>query len=285
MSVRVTPLSEVAGAEVHEPRATHAFDADEQRELRALLARHHYLLWRGLDLDAPQHVRTLGYFGPLLDESHDGTCTSFVSDGQDTIVRPQGRLAFHSDRSFTPSPLRVLSLYGVEVGPAALPTIFVDTTRALATLPPALRAQIEDAEVEMISYAAWDIGDVAARHVTLPDDETRAAPVARHPAIGRHPTTGAPYLFVSELHTRRVVGAHVVDSTTVLDALEDHLYAPDNQCLHQWATGDLVVWDNLALQHGRPAPDASRGATASERVRRLRRVVSGNTIDAFPASA
>ncbi len=281
MPVRVTPLSEVAGAEVHEPRATQPFDAADHAELRALLAQHHYLVWRGLHLDASEHVRTVGYFGPLLDESHDGSCTSFVSDGQDTIVRPQGRLAFHSDRSFTPSPLRVLSLYAVDVGRDALPTIFVNTMRALGALPPEVREQLDGAEVEMTSYAAWDIGDVAARRVPL-TDAMRDAPTARHPAIGTHPTTGEPYLFVSELHSRQLVGPHVVDSVMLLDAIEAILYAPDNRQLHHWAPGDLVVWDNLALQHGRPAPRASSAQAGDRsRARRLRRVVSGNTVDPF----
>ena len=30
------------------------------------------------------------------------------------------------------------------------------------------------------------------------------------------------------------------------------LYAPANVFEHQWAPGDLALWDNFALQHGRP---------------------------------
>ena len=35
------------------------------------------------------------------------------------------------------------------------------------------------------------------------------------------------------------------------DDLFDVLYAADNTFEHDWRTGDLVVWDNLATQHAR----------------------------------
>jgi alpha-ketoglutarate-dependent taurine dioxygenase len=39
----------------------------------------------------------------------------------------------------------------------------------------------------------------------------------------------------------------------LLEALFEHLYAPEDKVLaHHWRTGDLVLWDNLALQHARP---------------------------------
>jgi hypothetical protein len=37
-----------------------------------------------------------------------------------------------------------------------------------------------------------------------------------------------------------------------LQALFALLYRPDNVYEHHWREGDLVFWDNLALQHGRP---------------------------------
>jgi alpha-ketoglutarate-dependent taurine dioxygenase len=30
------------------------------------------------------------------------------------------------------------------------------------------------------------------------------------------------------------------------------MYQAEARLEHQWRTGDLVVWDNLAVQHGRP---------------------------------
>jgi taurine dioxygenase len=46
------------------------------------------------------------------------------------------------------------------------------------------------------------------------------------------------------------------------------LYAPGNRYEHHWEPGDLVVWDNVGLQHARGA--VGRGAP-----RTLRRIVIG----------
>jgi taurine dioxygenase len=41
-------------------------------------------------------------------------------------------------------------------------------------------------------------------------------------------------------------------SEDLMRQFASYLFAPDNIYQHVWANGDLVVWDNLALQHARP---------------------------------
>jgi len=72
----------------------------------------------------------------------------------------------------------------------------------------------------------------------------------------RHPTTGQELLTVNEMHTDYVVSMDARESEETLRALWSVLYAPENTYLHKWQVGDLVIWDNVALQHGRPAPPA-----------------------------
>jgi taurine dioxygenase len=55
-------------------------------------------------------------------------------------------------------------------------------------------------------------------------------------------------------------------SDRLFDEVFAHLYRPEAVYEHHWTAGDLIVWDNLALQHGRRAnPNSVR--------RSLRRVV------------
>ena len=51
----------------------------------------------------------------------------------------------------------------------------------------------------------------------------------------------------------------------LLGELFDHLYAPANVYRHRWRNGDLVIWDNIALQHARP----DQSATPRRRLRRV----------------
>jgi taurine dioxygenase len=42
------------------------------------------------------------------------------------------------------------------------------------------------------------------------------------------------------------------ESDELLGVLFDHLYDKSKEMAHHWREGDLVVWDNIALQHARP---------------------------------
>jgi taurine dioxygenase len=55
----------------------------------------------------------------------------------------------------------------------------------------------------------------------------------------------------NELHTERILGVSAADSDALLADLFDVLYDDTNTYSHSWAVGDLVLWDNVALHHGR----------------------------------
>ena len=52
--------------------------------------------------------------------------------------------------------------------------------------------------------------------------------------------------------TSRVLGLSSEESDAFLDELYGHLYAPDNVYTHHWQRNDVIIWDNIALHHGRP---------------------------------
>ena len=49
-----------------------------------------------------------------------------------------------------------------------------------------------------------------------------------------------------------------LNPAALLEALFAHLYAAPRRLEHRWRNGDLIVWDNVALQHGRPAINGVR---------------------------
>ena len=51
--------------------------------------------------------------------------------------------------------------------------------------------------------------------------------------------------------TTELEGLPSDESEQILNDLFDVLYAPENSFEHDWRAGDLVVWDNLAVQHAR----------------------------------
>jgi len=53
----------------------------------------------------------------------------------------------------------------------------------------------------------------------------------------------------------RIMELPIGESDALLAELFDYLYAPQNIYTHDWQPGDLVVWDNITVQHCRPKPN------------------------------
>jgi alpha-ketoglutarate-dependent taurine dioxygenase len=57
------------------------------------------------------------------------------------------------------------------------------------------------------------------------------------------------------------------ESYALLDKLyTQHLYTKENLYEHHWQLGDLVIWDNLTLQHSRREAPLSKGERTMRRV-------------------
>jgi taurine dioxygenase len=156
------------------------------------------------------------------------------------------RLVFHSDNVFTPHPLNVVSLYGQRVVDCTSPTRFADTVRACSLLADPLRSELANARALNLSGFAG--GSYRYRDAEVEPHHPRAV----HPVITHDTWSGDAALMVSEQQTDRILDWPAEQSEDTLQALFALLYQPDNVYEHEWREGDLLVWDNLALQHGRP---------------------------------
>jgi taurine dioxygenase len=223
-------------------------DAADQDELRALFAERHLLLFEEQSLSFEDQERVVGHLGPVLPGGPE-----WVSNVRENGLVPEGVLLFHSDFIFTAEPSLGLSLYAVEVPPDGSPTIFADAVRAAAALAPALRRRVAGHEALNIFDLDEKRGDVRLREEAL-GPETPFTPRYAHPVLMHHPRTGQELLSVNEMQTDRIIGMEASESEEALRELWSVLYAPGNTYTHRWRVGDLLIWDNIAVQHGRPAP-------------------------------
>ena len=253
--------TEITGVDLH---ATGTLDAPWTREdvdrMRAEWDRRHLLIIPGEVISGEEQVAFVGRFGPLIAERRAWAYVSNVRP--DGIVR-DGALLFHSDFAFTPWPVWGISLHAIEVPEGGAPTLFADAERAAATLPPDLRARLGDREV----VNAYDFHGPDDRPVRLAEADPRS-PRCAVPVIGRHPRTGAEVVLANELHSDHIIGLPPAESAALLRDLFDVLYEDEHVFEHCWQVGDLLLWDNVALHHGRR--DIPR-----EQARTLQRVVIG----------
>jgi taurine dioxygenase len=254
-------------------------ELDDQvaEELRELLWDRHLLVFRGQTFSFAQQRALMRLFGPLCNEqdgsaehrstSESPTLTDYVSvDPKVGAIGTKG-LPFHQDLTMCPHPLLALSLFAVDVEPGTTSTMFVDSTDLYAALPADLQEQLEGVEALHV-FPAHGYEDHLRSTSPGGEPVDLRLPHRNQPVILPHPVTGEKILFVNSLLTDRIVGLDDAESEELLSSIFERSYRPENVYEHVWDLGDLVVWDNLAVQH-------ARGNQAHMTRRTLRRVVCG----------
>jgi taurine dioxygenase len=267
VSFSINDLSPVLGAEVRGIDLRQPVDDAVAEQLRRALEDRLLVVFRDQDLTEADQVEALRIFGPVLDEFGNGALHSFVSNvDQEAYVGGDGvntnELVFHSDWTNTGAPPWALSLYAVEVSDDAPPTTYVNAQRGYERLSPGLRERVD--HLEVIDRMGTAVADMSM------GEGVGMFPSCTHPAVITHPRNGRRQVYCNRMWSNGVVGMDDAAAQQFLGELFGELYDPANSYTHSWATGDLVVWDNVALQHGRsPVPPGCR--------RHFRRVLVGES--------
>jgi taurine dioxygenase len=246
------PISEAGGAEVL------GLDLRERLDERAKHALHwachHYslLVFRNQTLTWSDQFAFASIFGEVLENP---TNASFVTS--------DGELWLHFDHwleDVYPAPTQFTMLYGMEVVSEGGETVFASVRRAYECLPATLKRRLEGlTALHCYNYSAATL-EMRIRAADLLPGE----PCAVHPVVRLHPATGDRTLYVSPRNTDRILELGEEESEDLLQELARYIKAADNLYSHRWSVGDLLVWDNNLVLHGRTAYDA----TYSRRLRR-----------------
>jgi taurine dioxygenase len=222
--------------------------AETAEALGEVYARDGLVLIRGLALSMDEQLDLCSLFGPVMRESIENY---FVSN-----VRPDGllgtrELLFHNDISYVTFPYVGGSLHAVEIEPGASPTRFASGFRAYERLPVKLRKRVEGLTAlhvrERVEGRRSRLSDM------LPGDTCAAHRLVRH-----RESDGRPFLFVNQSLTAQIVGLSEAQSDALLEELFGYLYAEGTVYQHSWRVGDIVIWDNLGIQHARAALTPAR---------------------------
>lgn len=243
-----TPLNPHLGAEVTGFTEHRLGDRDACSQLQALFDRYGVLVFRDLDLTHAGQLRLAEVL--IQKELGPGTPREdrwYISNRRERAAAPFGRLQFHADMMWAEQPCELISLYAVEVEPPTSPTTFVSTTRAWSALDDDLRARVDGRHAEHTAgeVRRGDMTDVILTEVVNPPSTVK-------PLELRHPRTGQSLLYACEQMTKSIVDVREDESEPLLEEVFATMYQTDARMEHHWRTGDLVVWDNLAVQHGRP---------------------------------
>jgi taurine dioxygenase len=267
--IEVAPCRAALGAEVRGIDLTTIDDAIFDR-LHDIWLEHLLLVFRGQRFSADDLVTLVRRFGtPVtssalhkrsLDERTANkvfslppevtVVTNVKENGKPVGILGDGEVVWHSDFSFKEAPTAARMLLAVEIPPAGGLTYFTNCYAAYDTLPDAMKRRLSGMTIKQAN-----IVDTAmqVRPGASLDMDIREVPGPSHPVISTHPETGRNMIFLGRRHGAYVNGLSLEDSEALLDELWAHTVQPKLTYVHEWAVGDIVVWDNRATLHKRDA--------------------------------
>ena len=169
-----------------------------------------------------------------------------------------GEWEWHTDMSYLEFPPTFSLLHSREIPNQGGATNYSSQVMAAAELPGDLRARVAGALIKHDS--TYGSSGHLRPGMTPPHSPIEAIGHA-HPVLRTVPTTGHEALFLGRRTNGYVVGMDLEESEELLDELWAHATQSKFRYSHEWAVGQVVVWDNrMLLHHRNPFDPAERRA-------------------------
>ena len=180
---------------------------------------------------------------------------SNIKEGGELIGIADAGMLWHTDASYLKTPDMYTLLYGIEIpqrdGKAIGDTLFSSTWAAYESLPAETKDRIAGARAihSFTDHLEKKRQANNLKRAPLTEAQKAELPDVDHPVVRTHPRTGRRCLFVTEGHTSTIAGLPAQESAELLSLLWDQIRKPEFHYRHSWRKGDLVIWDNCAVQH------------------------------------
>jgi len=259
MTVTTKPLSEHVGVEI--------LDVDRDRlladealadECLELLDRHGVLVFRELHLDDDTQVAFSKRLGPVERVGRQADGAEIFRVTLDPAKNPaadylKGTFDWHIDGMTDDIPIMATVLSAHEVAASGGDTEFASTYAAYDDLSDEEKERALATRVVHSFVAAQKLSHPNASEADIEFWSKR--PPKTHPLVWRH-GNGRKSLVLGAT-TDHVEGMSEDDGRAYLADLLDRSTVPERVYRHEWAVGDLVIWDNRGVLHRATRYDAA----------------------------
>lgn len=272
--ITVNRIGKHLGAEISGVDLSRPINDDTFSKIAAAFYDNEVIFFRDQKLAPEQHIAFTRRFGILeqhvrkehrLEGFPEILIVSNVrdSEGKAIGVEDAGRF-WHSDLSYKQVPSLLSALYALEVpikdGKVLGDTSFASTTAAYDALSEDMKRRLQGLK-NVHSYVYYRNRNIRAQKEeqvrgarvvqehALTDEHLRQVPDAEAPIVRTHPVTGRKGLFINEAHTSHIVGLPKQEGDALLKQICGHIIKPEFRYEHHWRAGDLLMWDNVAVQH------------------------------------
>ena len=272
--MRITKLGERLGAEISGVDLSRPIADDLFVAVAKAFFDNEVVVFRGQKLSPEAQVGFTRRFGELEQHVRKESClagfpqilivSNVLDEGGRAIGAQDAGRFWHSDLSYKREPSLLSALYALEVpardGRVLGDTGFASATAAYEALPGPMQQRLQGLR-NVHSYGYYRAKNAKAQaeeaaaglrvvqeHTPTPA-QLATVPDVEMPVVRTHPVTGRRALFVNEAHTSHIVGLPREEGDALLAELYRHILRPEFRYTHRWQPGDLLMWDNCAVQH------------------------------------
>lgn len=237
-------------------------------ELKKTLFDHKVVVLKKQSLTDEQLVAFAKMFGPVFDANkaqvlgaENGKTSEVVVVGNNA---PEFKRAFlghqevlpHSDHQWVSEPSSISMLYAIDVDANSASTTWIDTTVVYKELPDDLKTQIASKKITTFNPFYRTFGEVFAKYVNRDEDIPPGEQIS-HPLVRTHPITGEKILYMHRAYEMEFKDTSYQEGIQLWQCLNEYIDSTKAIYEHHWENGDLVIWDNRATLHYRPAFEKS----------------------------
>lgn len=215
-------------------------------QMRTALFEHGVIVMPDQHLSPEAHIALAEFFGPIDVNrfftpvaAHPMIAEVCTSPEQCAVIGG----TWHTDHSYDAAPAMCSILSAQILPPYGGDTHFASMTAACAALSPGLRRMLE-------GVRAWHSdSSFADSKVGIESKQDAFNDPVLHPAIIKHPDTGAPCLYVNGDFTTQFEGWSRAESAPLLSYLYAFATQPIFTARVIWEPGMVAIWDNRLVQH------------------------------------
>jgi alpha-ketoglutarate-dependent sulfate ester dioxygenase len=250
----VTKLGGRIGARIDGVRLGADLGEETVAAIRSALLEHKVVFFRGQNhLDDEGQIAFAEQLGQLT------TAHPTVNTGSAKVLslaanKGMAANSWHTDVTFVDRVPAISVLRGVAIPAYGGTTNWANTVTAYETLPPALKALVDDlwaVHTNDYDYAATSEKadqQIDKESVFKRQEFTRIHFQTEHPVVRVHPETGERSLVLGHF-VKSFVGLNTAESHALFQLLQNRVTKLENTIRWTWAEGDVAVWDNRATQH------------------------------------
>ncbi|MBL8701375.1 MAG: TauD/TfdA family dioxygenase [Alphaproteobacteria bacterium] len=254
----IRPLGSSFGAEIT-GIDVRTMDDPAAAALHAAIDAHRVVVIRGQSLSPEAQKRFSRRLGPLVTLPYvkplDGhpEVIAVLKEADEVKVSTFGSW-WHADFSYLEEPPVYSILHALELPPKGGDTLFADLCTAYDALSSGMRRMLDPLQVMHSGFVygtrtAVDGERGRARGVVISRGNADADVERAHPLVRFHAPTGRKALFASPTYTTRLADMTAEESRPLLEFLYGHMARPEYTLRQRWQPGDLLVWDNRAVNH------------------------------------